>query len=715
VKVQGALHAIEALRPALLAPYRDLAALRYDFPVVLFRQPADTPFESLSNVIDGVIAKIGEGGDRERVRKVLVRQEHAIRNLVAAGTTGPLAKLWSLAQVSAEESSAETLAKARALLDGESRIVDCDASMPARLLIRAWRFSQQRKTAAMRAELERLVLKVSDILRADPCAAETAREPRLLQASVGKTFEDAFDFERLSAILSKTPAACGLSESRRRRLEEALAALESQHFFRALEHEHEDGAYVFLHTSCAAVVQAYRERMPKMIELARAMAIARLEIKGEYREALHDPLFDAYGANGLAAEELAQFPDYLLWLTAPSTEDFGELMALLAANLPVKVLVPFDDLLEESAAGGQLTLSLRSKQLADLAIGLGTVYVLQSSASSLVQMKSALLKGLSYAGPAVFSVYSGAQPATGLPPYLLAAAATESRAFPTFTYDPAAGPDWAARFSLEANPQAEHDWPVQSFVYENEKHERVECELEFTLADFMACDPRYSRHFAKVPAADCNGNMLTVRDWLRRNAGASSEDVPALMMVDPSDLLQRVVVDAKAIEEARRCRSVWRSLQELGGINNSHAERLLARERAAWEEQKKREIEALLRDAKPAAGAVADGSAAAASNEAAPTPAIKPEAAAPAEKGTDEAYIETPRCTTCEECVRLNDKMFAYDGNKQAYIADLNAGTYRQLVEAAEACQVSIIHPGKPRNPAEPGVEELLERAQAFN
>ena len=47
--------------------------------------------------------------------------------------------------------------------------------------------------------------------------------------------------------------------------------------------------------------------------------------------------------------------------------------------------------------------------------------------------------------------------------------------------------------------------------------------------------------------------------------------------------------------------------------------------------------------------------------------------------------------------------MFAYNDNKQAYIANPDAGTYAQLVEAAESCQVSIIHPGKPRNPDEPG------------
>ena len=58
--------------------------------------------------------------------------------------------------------------------------------------------------------------------------------------------------------------------------------------------------------------------------------------------------------------------------------------------------------------------------------------------------------------------------------------------------------------------------------------------------------------------------------------------------------------------------------------------------------------------------------------------------------------------------------MFLYNANKQAYIGDLKAGTYRQMVEAAESCQVAIIHPGKPWNAAEPGLEELLERARAF-
>ena len=58
--------------------------------------------------------------------------------------------------------------------------------------------------------------------------------------------------------------------------------------------------------------------------------------------------------------------------------------------------------------------------------------------------------------------------------------------------------------------------------------------------------------------------------------------------------------------------------------------------------------------------------------------------------------------------------MFAYNDDMQAYIADPDAGTFKEMVEAAESCQVCIIHPGVPRNPNEADLPELLARAEAF-
>jgi ferredoxin/uncharacterized protein YbjQ (UPF0145 family) len=455
--------------------------------------------------------------------------------------------------------------------------------------------------------------------------------------------------------------------------------------------------------------------MPKLIELAKAIAVAELEIDGLYSESKHGALFEQFGANGLDPQELARFPDYLVCVNAetlPAVEQ-AQLMEILSSGLPIKVLLQIDDILEQSPNGeGNLTSGMRSRQIANMAIGLNEVYVLQSASSNLFRFRERMLRGLTYRGPALFSVFSGASAkASDLPPYLMAAAAMESRAFPAFTYDPSAGPNWASRFYLEANSQVDLDWPIQGFAYEDEQHQRVSEDLAFTLVDFVASDRRYASHLARVPREKWNGSMIPVDESLTRERKGLPDKVPSLLMVDANNVLQKVIVDERLIREARRCREMWHSLQELGGVHNSHAEKLLARERKIWEERMQQEAEAQSANALavPTAPSAAV-TAAAASATAAPAASAQQEP----ERSPDEAYIETARCSTCNECTTINSKMFAYDGNKQAYIADVNAGTYAQLVEAAESCQVSIIHPGKPRNPKEPGLEELLKRAEPF-
>jgi ferredoxin len=92
--------------------------------------------------------------------------------------------------------------------------------------------------------------------------------------------------------------------------------------------------------------------------------------------------------------------------------------------------------------------------------------------------------------------------------------------------------------------------------------------------------------------------------------------------------------------------------------------------------------------------------------------------AAPAEEekiAIDDAYIDTPLCTSCNECTQLNGRIFVYNANKQAEIKDAAAGPFSDLVRAAELCPVHIIHPGKPKNPGEAGVDEWIKRAQRYN
>jgi len=81
----------------------------------------------------------------------------------------------------------------------------------------------------------------------------------------------------------------------------------------------------------------------------------------------------------------------------------------------------------------------------------------------------------------------------------------------------------------------------------------------------------------------------------------------------------------------------------------------------------------------------------------------------------NEPYIDTIRCTSCDDCLKINPKVFIYNDDQQAEIGDAKAGTFKQMVMAAEACPAECIHPGDPLNPKEKGLDKLIKRAEPFN
>ncbi|MEE9180211.1 MAG: hypothetical protein V3U22_04885, partial [Vicinamibacteria bacterium] len=612
----------------------------------------------------------------------------------------------------------DSLSRARNVLRLDGEVIDCDEETPVRLLTHVWTAVQKTKAQRFLDEVNGLILKLSDILKADFMKSDEARAPESLKRSVGTGYEAAFDFEAMSRILRKASPNDSLPEKRWQRIRTVLSVLESQRFCAPTSECEEDGGrqapYSFVFDSCTRALEAFQDRLPEMVELVKAISIAKLDVENRYKESKHDPFFRRYDESSLVPEDLALFPSYLVCLRDGPADaaEKARLIGLLSSGLPVKVLVQSDDILEElSIEAGQFAFGAKSLQLASMAVGLNSAYVLQSSSSYLYRLRDRILKGLRYHGPALFSIFSGsAGNAPEFPPYLTAAAAMESRAFPAFTYDPAAGRDWASRFYIGDNPQAEVEWPIHRFWCEDEDLQRISEDVAFTFVDFVACDKRYAGRFARVPRRRWHEGVVPVSEFLQLRTEDTSERVPYVLMVDESNVLHRVIVEDRLIRAARRCGEMWHSLQELGGIDNSHARRLLDREREIWEQEKARELEELKGQPEEEATGLGAEEETATREEMAQRELEETD-----EAPADEPYIETPRCTTCNECTEMNSKMFVYDENMQAYIADADAGTYRQLVEAAEICQVCIIHPGRPRNPNEPNLDELIKRAEPFN
>ncbi|MEK7231707.1 MAG: hypothetical protein AAB115_06750, partial [Pseudomonadota bacterium] len=227
------------LRPALLAGYRDLTQLRYDFPLVLVSDtPADrTCVQSLSGIVDGVVHEIAQGDDGDRLTRHALRLEQKIRAAVAAGASGSLAALWNKAagQLAAQGDDLlrDSLKRARAALKVDGDVVDCGKTTPTRLLSHVWAAVQEAKSRQARGNIGKLIQKLSDILRVDFAHSKAGRSADSLKAAVGTAHAEVFDFVAMSRLLGKSSADTALPAGRRRRIEQLLATLKSQRFFSA--------------------------------------------------------------------------------------------------------------------------------------------------------------------------------------------------------------------------------------------------------------------------------------------------------------------------------------------------------------------------------------------------------------------------------------------------------------------------------------------------
>lgn len=760
--------------PALFKPFMDLIRVRHDYPVCVNGTGGTLDAVPLSRIVDDVVAAVGEEGDAgEQLKRTLYRLEARVKENTNLGddTAGRLSEMWDTAAAqilkngstkAAKRGQLETqLRSARSALTVDGELVGCHRDAPARVFGALMNSHWREVTAQWRGELAEIVGKLEAIERTDFERSEDALSPGRLRESLG---QDEFDPDMMSTILSGSPHAEPIPDARRERVFDALQELRK---WASIYDSPVSGAapapfaVTDLATDCREAAGRYAERMREMVAFFKAVRVARLEIANGYRESVHDKFFATFDASHLTQDELRLCPPVGLHVRATSAADaeLATLLTTLATGVPVKVLITLDELCTDgTGAGGEAVATWWPTRLASMLAAQGDAFVAQAPVSRFDAMSESMRGALRYDGPAVVSVYTG-HPVMGatLPPYLTAAAATECRLFPVFVSDPARGETLAARVSIDGNPHPEQDWSVETLAYRNADDEPGDMKVALTPADYFYTDRRLAQHAWVVPPERWHDNMLPLADFLAAGApadgtGGPSGTVPYITAVDEENTLCRVVVSRAVVDSVVRSRSFWRYLQELGGINNSHAAVRIEAERQRLQEEKQQEIEAIEADyvsqleqdvgelTKEIVGRIAghllalDGEAPAVAPSpgpsrpasAADTPTAETSGAAPADPevpavdeeeddlALDDAYIDTPLCTSCNECTQLNPQLFAYDANKQAYVKNPKGGPYRDIVRAAEMCPVHIIHPGRPHDDGESDLEEWVKRAAPY-
>jgi pyruvate-ferredoxin/flavodoxin oxidoreductase len=481
----------------------------------------------------------------------------------------------------------------------------------------------------------------------------------------------------------------------------------------------------------------FEGHMAKMAEGFKTIRKTELILNDTYKPSEHDDFFTYFTWNQFSDEEWLLCPPVVTIGGDGAMYDIGfqNLSRMMASGKPIKVIIV--DTQVYSNTGGQACTSGFMGQISDMAqhgkvwqgkseprkeIGLiamahRNTYVLQATMANTSHMIEGFIDGLMTRRSALFNLYTTCQPEHGVGDDMgthQAKLAVESRAYPIFKYNPDKGVEVAEIFDISGNPAIDNIWPSYQLKY-IENGRRKSMELPMTFADFALTETRFRKHFRKVPRDAWNENMIPLVDFLEMDASDREDKFPFIWAVDRQQQLSRVLVAKRIVESCEERRDFWIMLRGLAGYKPEEAEPDNIEQKVRAEV-----IGKIAQGLMKLAGGTGDSiielamqapATAASTAETATTAA----AAIQTGDGYMAPWLETENCTACDECIKINPKVFAYSKDNKASIINPEGGPYSDLVKAAERCTASVIHPGLPKDRSVKDIDKWIKRGEKFN
>jgi pyruvate-ferredoxin/flavodoxin oxidoreductase len=498
--------------------------------------------------------------------------------------------------------------------------------------------------------------------------------------------------------------------------------------------------------SVSMAMGVFEGHMAKMAQGFKAIRRAEMELAGTYRPQEDEATLSRFDWQQFSDEEFKLCPPVVAVGGDGAMYDIGfqNLSRAMMSGKPLKMLVL--DTQVYSNTGGQACTSGFVGQVSDMApfgpaqagkqevrkeIGLiamahRTTYVMQSTIANASHMMEGFIQGLQSRRPALFNLYTSCQPEHGIGDdkgYEQAKLAVEGRAYPLFRYNPDRGELPQDCFELDGNPSLDTDWPTYRLAYLEAGREKT-LELPLTFADFAMTEGRFRKHFRMAPPDSWHDDMVPLAEFLELDGAARTGKYPFIWTVDKRQRLSRLLVDGTMVASCEDRRQFWRMLKALAAVVPALPE-------PDMDSVRREVIGRIAEGLMQLAGAEGAGAAgdtltalagmAGAGNSAAPGAAspVSAGSATPSPAAAADGYmapwLDTEQCTACDECTRINDRIFAYNSAKKAYIKNPDGGPYRDLVKAAEKCTAGIIHPGLPRDRRDKDIDQWIRRGEKYN
>lgn len=647
-----------------------------------------------------------------------------------------------------------------AALPSEGYLYNYSNELPYKLLDIATHLVVNPNQQKLKKDIKVLVSKLKDLLKVEQDKSESTAKT----VDESLSFADSIvQFEKLSSLKSGS-GSIPMEDSRINRIQESLRYLEDCDslfeeeiflFIDEVSFKHKQLNWSkIVHNSDIVICEnletinklksAFEQHMQEYSKVFIAKRIAELELENDYQSDVFDAYFDNFDWQNFDDLEMNACPKFVGAISDKQliNQEFNELSEVLSENLPIKLLVLKS---EEDEVEEDLRDLHAHAELGSLLFSFKNIFVHQAITIAPQNLFNGLFEGLDVFAPSCFYIQNE-DFSTKHNPLLELSATLESRDFPCFTYKGLLGTPWGSRFNVSKNPAADIDWPIHKTRVLN-NGAAVDMNFSFSFADLASIHAQYHHHFLNVPSRYWSDNLIYLPEYLSNNQEDNVGKIPFIWMVNQENVLCKVAVSFTLVRATQERLDFWRLLQENSGINNYHVKRAIeevskelnenfALELADLKTEHQREIAKVKEEEaekvmENLTNVLLDLDVSNLSVSSTQTPlnkTVKKEEVKVEERATDEiveeakteeveleAYIDTPLCTTCNECTGINKDVFKYNDDKLAYIKDASAGSYSEIVEAAELCPVGIIHPGTPLNKNEEGLEELMKRAAKFN
>ncbi|HHB91992.1 MAG TPA: ferredoxin [Thioploca sp.] len=763
--------------PALLHAYRNASKIRYDYPLFLYPAEdteigANQLVKSAVPELWDIVELFAPGAENARILKDnLPRLERYLRETLPEGPVLAIPMLSQAGQVLQQELNLDTnnndrfVADFNKLLDAiqpEVQLLGYGRFVAIHLLNHAISSRLIIRQADFKDKIAQYVDDLKKLLEIEWSKSDESIEPKMIRDSVGSA-GDRFDPMALSEIMTHSKGSVIMSPERRIRISNILQVLE------AFLQENETILVRIIHlggikgdwldnnitieasiepepTEKARIV--FEQQSKKFAKVFKAVRIAKLELDNVYDSALHDPWFANFSWEAFSKEELLVLPVVIALESADRVAGDGmpALSRLLSSGQPVHVLIGVRAHDNPHSTNDENFSNYRF-ELGYFGISHRQAMVSQSSSARHEHLTEQFLLALDTTRTSLHIINTGMQSSVihGINAWLVAGAALESRAHPFFHVNPESGDSAADRVNFAGNPQPELDWAKHKFQYKDVNDEVIDIELAFTFADYTLLVPYLRSYFRTVAIGYENEALIPIETYLSTAGWEDYKKLPFVWAVNERGELHKLVVSRSLIVACRDRLNYWHTLQELAGINNKYVDIAVQTTKTETQAIAQTELEALqatqaeqLEQARRETASetmqklseilLGMDLTAPIKKRSSPAPILTQKKEIIEEEiGSKEEIIEevveevvfndpwidSDLCTSCNDCLNINGMMFIYNDSKQATLGDLNSGTYAQLVEAAEICPATCIHPGNPKDPS--GMEELIKRAEPFN